>query len=254
MILKTLRNLASVLRKILAEAAAQGYMQSNPLAGGSIKLADLSPTTMRKSGRKIDPFNLREMDSLVGVASGQMRNLIEVWRWTGLRTGELIALRWGDVDFEGGVARITRNVVKKQEKQPKTANGIRDVELCRQAIAALRAQHVLTGQGSRVFVNRTTGLPLQASHEIYREWLKLVRKAGVRYRPPYQLRHTYASTLLTAGANIKWLARQLGHGDSTEMLFKHYGTFIRENARRGVDDLVDAALSETRQGSGRGDT
>lgn len=62
----------------------------------------------------------------------------------------------------------------------------------------------------------TTGLPLRMSNEIWSEWVKVIRRAEVRYRRPFQLRHTYASTLITEGANLKWLARQLGHGGESK--------------------------------------
>ena len=59
-------------------------------------------------------------------------------------------------------------------------------------------------------------------------WEPLLKRAGVRYRNPYQMRHTFASTLLTAGANPFWIATQLGHVDG-EMVFKIYGRWIPKN-------------------------
>ncbi len=49
--------------------------------------------------------------------------------------------------------------------------------------------------------------------------------AEVRYRQPYQLRHTYASTMLSSGENIHWLATQMGHRDAT-MILRTYGRWI----------------------------
>lgn len=240
--LKSLRNLATVLRKMLAEATERGYVDSNPIAHGRLNLSELVSPELRKAGSRVDPFTLVEMGRILAVSKGQTRNLIEFWRWTGLRTGEVLGLRWTDVDFAARVIRVKHNVVKGIEKAPKTRNGLRVVELCQPAVDALRQQQILTGHARRVFLNLATGLEMKVSHEVYREWRELVRRAGIRYRKPSQLRHTYASTMLTQGANIHWLAQQMGHGTSTEMLQKHYGKYIRENANTTVDDLATAIL------------
>lgn len=56
-----------------------------------------------------------------------------------------------------------------------------------------------------------------------------IKKAGVRYRNPYQTRHTYASMMLSAGENSLWVAKQMGHKD-TEMIIKNYGRWIPDTS------------------------
>ncbi len=74
-------------------------------------------------------------------------------------------------------------------------------------------------------------------------WLPLMERAGIPYRNPYQLRHTYASTLLTAGANPWYVAQQLGHED-VEMVFRTYGKFIREDYQKPKATLEGSELIE----------
>lgn len=62
-------------------------------------------------------------------------------------------------------------------------------------------------------------------------WLPIMARSGIEYRNPYQIRHTYASTLLTAGGNPWYVAQQLGHED-VEMVFRTYGKFIREDYQK----------------------
>lgn len=62
-------------------------------------------------------------------------------------------------------------------------------------------------------------------------WLLILARAGIPYRNPYQIRHTYASTLLTAGANPWHVAQQPGHED-VEMVFRTYGKFIGEDYQK----------------------
>lgn len=54
-----------------------------------------------------------------------------------------------------------------------------------------------------------------------------LRKAGVRYRNPYQTRHTFATKHISQGVNLFWLAAQMGH-KGPEMLFRHYGRYLKD--------------------------
>ena len=120
--------------------------------------------------------------------------------------------------------------VTRVSKQPKTAAGIRDIDLSLDAISALNMQKAVSFlEGGKVWMNPRTGEPWGSDAQIRRTlWEPLCKRAGVRYRNPYQMRHTYASTLLTAGSNPFWVASQLGHVD-VEMVFKVYGRFIPKN-------------------------
>ncbi|MEG0317944.1 MAG: tyrosine-type recombinase/integrase [Comamonas sp.] len=66
-----------------------------------------------------------------------------------------------------------------------------------------------------------------------------MERAGIKYRNPYQIRHTYASTLLTAGANPWYVASQLGHED-VEIVFRTYDKFIREYFQKPKPTLQSA--------------
>ncbi len=62
-------------------------------------------------------------------------------------------------------------------------------------------------------------------------WVHTIKRAGIRYRNPYQTRHTYASMMLSGGENIMWVASQMGHVD-TEMVMKTYGKWIPNDASK----------------------
>lgn len=108
-------------------------------------------------------------------------------------------------------------------KAPKTAAGIRTVDLNSDAMAALKAQKSISMlRGSRVFLNPRTLEPWETDAQIRKSaWLPIMKRSGIEYRNPYQIRHTFASTLLTAGANPWYVAQQLGHED-VEMVFRTY--------------------------------
>ena len=118
-------------------------------------------------------------------------------------------------------------------KSPKTAAGLRVVDLNADAVAALIAQKPISiKRGQRVFLNPRTLAPWSTDAQIRKTaWLPIMERAGIKYRNPYQIRHTYASTMLTAGANPWYIASQLGHED-VEMVFRTYGKFIREDFQK----------------------
>lgn len=101
------------------------------------------------------------------------------------------------------------------------------------AIEALNAQMKYTFDNEqRAFHNPRTNQPWETDHQIRRTaWVHTIKKAGIRYRNPYQTRHTYASMMLSGGENIMWVASQMGHVD-TEMVMKTYGKWIPDDASK----------------------
>jgi len=86
--------------------------------------------------------------------------------------------------------------------------------------------------GGRIWLNPSTREPWTTDAQLRKTlWQPLCKRAGIKYRNPYQVRHTYASVLLTAGHNPWYVAAQLGHED-VEMVFRTYGKFIREDYQK----------------------
>ena len=98
---------------------------------------------------------------------------------------------------------------------------------------ALNAQKPLSQlRGERIWLNPRTLEPWSTDAQVRKTaWLPIMARSGIDYRNPYQIRHTYASTLLTAGGNPWYVAQQLGHED-VEMVFRTYGKFIREDYQK----------------------
>lgn len=229
---KTVSNILIPLRTVIEQALNDEYIKSNPL--DKIIIAKLLSKETSKSDFKVDPFNKQEIAAILAAAHNpQIKHLFQFAFFTGLRTSELIALEWDDIDFKHGLVHVRRAVVKKQVKGPKTSSGERKVMLLPPAIAALELQKSYTlNIGKRVFHNPRTNQPWETDHQIRRTaWIHTIKKAGVRYRNPYQTRHTYASMMLSGGENIMWLAEQMGHVD-TEMVIKTYGKWIPDDSAK----------------------
>ena len=238
--LKSIRNTLIPLRHVLEQALNDDLIQRNPL--GKVVLDKLVDKGQAESDYEVDPFDEIERAAILDQAKGQARNLIQFAFYSGLRTSELIGLEWGDVDWINGTVRVQRAVVAgKLKKRTKTKAGMRDVLLLPPARQALEAQKDFTFlQGGRIFHHPITHKPYVTDDEIRRNaWTAFLRLAGVRYRNPYQTRHTYASMLLSNGENPLWVAKQMGHVD-TEMITRTYGKWIPDrNSKNGYQLVGD---------------
>lgn len=242
---KRLHNLLIPLRQVCDRAVEDEQIPSSPMHGQYIDGTS--------SDHQPDPFTREEIAALVRAAPAGLGNMVEFACWTGLRTGELIALAWGDVDFIGGQLRVTRNFAGGVTKPPKTPAGKRNVDLLQPALAALERQKALTFLADgRIFTDPLTGEPWAGDSAIRKRWITLLKKAGVRYRRPYSTRDTYASQLLSAGENPMWVARQMGHRD-WQVLRRSYAAWIDEDAAGGlaIRNTLDTGTATKRQQPGR---
>lgn len=236
---KAARNLLTPLRSVFEDALNDDLIESNPF--DRIALGKLLRQSSKASDYEVDPFTQAERDALLRAARADEQPMMAFWFATGLRPGELMALRWDRIDWIGKKVRIDLNLVSKTEKGPKTEAGIRDVELNAAAIAALTAQKPASFlAGAHVWLNPRTNASWEADAQIRKTlWQPLCTRAGVRYRNPYQVRHTFASSLLTAGENPWYVAGQLGHVD-VQLVFKVYGKFIPQDYQRPASRLQRA--------------
>lgn len=205
----------------------------------------------------MDPFSPYKQQAGLGALTGQARNAMQFALWTGLRTSELDALDWGDIDWreEVMVSRIMTQAGKGKAETNKTAAGRRSVKLLRSAMEALKAQKAHTFVAdAKVFQNPRT-LERWAGDGPIRKtmWVPAMKKAGVRYRRPYQTRHTYASMMLSAGDHPMWVAKQMRRTDWT-MIARVYRdgcpmqTLRREKAELAVCGTGNKQLSAHSRG------
>lgn len=217
---KRIYNILIPLRNALILAVEDGLMTANPIANWYPKIKETAKDD------DIDPFDMAEIGAILHHCDGQIKNLFQFAFWSGLRTSELIALEWRDIDWLHGTVMIRRAYVRGEVKPPKTAAGKRDLTLLEPALEALKRQKIITKGYDHVFLNPRTMAPWAGDGAIRKTaWIPALKAAQVRYRYPYQTRHTYASIMLSAGENPLWVAGQMGHADVT-MIFKKYGRWI----------------------------
>ena len=227
--MKTIRNALIPLRAVIITALVDEIIDKNPL--DHIFLSKLVDKETSESDYEVDPFDKKEISAILNNAEGQIRNLFQFAFFTGLRTSELIALEWGDIDWIHGQVNVDRAFVSGEIKKTKTKAGKRQVLLLPPALEALKNQKVFTFMaGKRIFHTPFSKQPWSSPFQIrHAAWLPLLRRSGVRYRNPYQTRHTYASMMLSNGENIMWVAKQMGHAN-IETVIKVYGKWIPDSS------------------------
>lgn len=222
---KTVRNLISPLRMTLADAMNDGLIEFNPI--DRIDIDRCVNLTAKKSEYEVEPFDQAEVAQILE-AAGEYKALFQFAFATGLRTSELIALEW--VDIKSDFVHVARaQVVGQKVKGTKTKAGTRTIELSSAAKSALL---LIKGRKGRVFIDPITEASYNDDQAIRKAWRKVLTASGVRYRNPYQTRHTYASTLLSAGSNPWQVAALMGH-KTVDMIFKHYGRWIDQKFTQG---------------------
>jgi integrase len=153
--LKRISNLLLPMRGMYDQALDDGLIAVNPFVGWTAKKVEAP-----KEGDDVDPFTQAEVAAILKSCEGQIRNPFQFAFWTGLRTSELIALRWEDVDLVNGMVSVRRAKVRKKIKVPKTRAGRRTVILLKPAADAIAAQRAHTQlAGADVFLNPRTGEP-----------------------------------------------------------------------------------------------
>ncbi|WNL39304.1 site-specific integrase [Halomonas sp. PAMB 3232] len=209
---KRISNIISPLRAALDDAMHDELIASNPLAAWHYR--KIEPP---KESDDIDPFTAEEQAAILAALPSDCLPLVQFAFWSGLRTSELVALEWGDIDWRQKRCRITRAITqaaKGTAETTKTTAGTRTIDLLPRALEALNKQKALSllHPSGRVFLNPRTGEPWAGDQAIRKTlWTHALKRAGVRYRRPYQTRHTYASMMVSAGEPLAWVSKQMGH-------------------------------------------
>jgi len=243
----TIRNIIAPLREMLNHAVEDGILPSNP----ATRIGRFYRGKIEQEAKKFDYLNREELAHLLRITEESYPNyypLILCAARTGMRQGELFALQWGDIDFEGRFIEVRRSFHKGQVSSPKSGR-VRRVDMSKQLTQVLMglrdirlAEMALKGKDleptALVFCNRDGGY-LDSGHFYSRVWQPLLRKAGLRHIRFHDLRHTYASLLIQQGESLAYIRDQLGHY-SIQMTVDIYGHLVPGANREAVDRLDDA--------------
>ena len=206
-------------------------------------VADVERPTVPNSG-DIEVFSPEEVRALMRAAASEQDAAIYLTAaFTGLRRGELLALRWCDVDFAGHVVRVRASYAEGQLTTPKSGK-VRSVPMAPDVatvLAALGQRASWTADDDLVFVG-PAGTFLDG-RALRRRYITAVRRAGLRHLRFHDLRHTFGTRMI-AKADIRRVQEWMGHADiQTTMKYLHYVPREKEAALVAAAFAVESPAS-----------
>jgi integrase len=227
---KTIRNVLSTVHSICELAVRRRWCSTNPC-----RFVDAPAAPEAEDIRYLTQPELERLLQQ-GVASDSWwrleRTLYLTAAMTGLRQGELIGLRWRDIDWLGQRIRVRQTYVRGEFKAPKSRRGRRGVPMAIRVARELEAyflSSVFQGDDDLVFANPSTGGPLDRS-KVRKRFQAACRRAGVRVVRFHDLRHTFGTRVAASGdVSLRTLQEWMGHRDpKTTLIYADYQPDPRE--------------------------
>ncbi|MBO0575143.1 site-specific integrase [Clostridium botulinum] len=227
-----IKNLNKLLKSFLNYAVGEGYILKNPCSSKRIVI----PGESEIHERKIEIFSDEEINTLkIALKDHRLKFLILLALGTGLRQGELLGLKWVDIDIDNKQLKVERSIkqvsiissdgtrkYKTIVQSPKTKNSIRTVPIPSSLIVDLKEHGKLQKQEKLKcgnFYNDTdyvftteTGKTMNARN-VTKSYERLLKKAKIPYKKFHSLRHTYATKLFEVNVPLKTVQMLLGHSD-----------------------------------------
>lgn len=195
---------------------------------GMIKLLPLMKLSAANYARTVPPTP-EETSRIIAVSPPHLVRVVIMGAALGLRVGgsELLALTWDKVDLVEGVVRVDTS--RKNKMSP-----WREVPIREDILPLFQKWKEEDEENGLAHLVTYKGKPVAS---IKKSWATALKNAGItRNVRPYDLRHTFATQLLSAGTDVGTVAELLGHS-SPQMLFKHYQHVLTEQKRRAVESL-----------------
>jgi integrase len=239
---RTVKYTHSVLRRAMKQATRWGMIARNPC-----DYAD-APKVQRE---EIRPLDREQTRLLLRAAEGErLEALFVLAVHTGMRPGELLGLKWQDVDFEAARLRVNRALSDGEFTPPKRTKSRRSIDLTAGSIAALRAhrkrqleemmQKTGLWQDYGLVFSSSVGTPL-SHRNVVRAFKDLLRHAGLPETTRlYDLRHTCATLLLSCNVHPKYVQELLGHASIAQTLdtYSHVLPGMRGGAASAMEDAL----------------
>ena len=235
---KTVRNIHQIISSAMKLAQEQKLISTNPADGCALP---------RLEHRELQPLPVEQLQSFLREARDS--GVVELYYLelaTGLRRGELLGLKWEDIDLERGDLRVRRQIARINgevvEAPLKTKNAYRTLPLAEDTIGVLEAQRKKTGSSQWVFPS-TTGGPISPDsvlHMLHR----VLKRAGLPRVRFHDLRHTFATLALQNGVDVKTVSGMLGHFSAGFTLdtYAHVTTASQRQAAKTMGGILSGSL------------
>jgi len=242
------------VHRVLSEALKQATLWQ--LAPRNVCDAVEAPKARRTDIKTIGPGEVRELIEAALAEDSPYGDCAVLALHTGLRLGELLGLRWEDVDLERGHVRVRRSLQhlpgqEREFREPKTARGRRTIPLGATAISVLERlrrrqieERLASGPGYKneaLVLATSVGTPLNGGN-VRRAFYRITSRLGLAPLRFHDLRHTHATLLLARGVHPKVVSERLGHASIGLTLdtYSHVLPNLQEEAIRDFDAWISA--------------
>lgn len=235
---KTVRNINQVISSAMDFAKDQKLISSNPTDGCALP---------KLEHKEMKTLPVEQLTSFLREAKESgVFELYYIELATGLRRGELLGLKWEDIDLVQGSLRVQRQVARINgevvEAPLKTKNAYRTLPLSADAVGVLQEQRKKSGSSPYVFPSPTGGpiSPDSVLHMLHR----VLKRAGLSKVRFHDLRHTFATLALQNGVDIKTVSGMLGHYSAGFTLdtYTHVTEDMQKEAAKRVGGLIAQAV------------
>lgn len=232
----TLNTCKAILKEALELAILSRIIVYNPLSMVSL------PKFENKYNS--NPFNMEDMQLVVSSAKSSFRNLLGLAFATGMRGGEIIALKWSHIDFINQTISIEDNHVSGRVQTPKTKQSKAVIDLPHEAVSFLKDQQLKTGLREYLFYNEKTNKPYMYETNINRLFQKHLKSINLEVRGFHQIRHTFASLKLSYYERIEWVSFMLRHKSPDFTRKVYYKYLPRKKEKRVIFSMDSVAQIE----------
>jgi integrase len=257
----TLRLIRAVLSSLLTEAVEDGIIIGNPALALFRKKKAAHQLSLAEQQAKICPFEDDHLRHFLTTAATEEPEFSPYWTLLalgGLRPSEGLGVQWVDLDLAALAIQVERTIQKDGSPKPPKDGEARTVDMHRDLVPVFRRlerarkEALLRAGGSwdehaYVFATRT-GRPWDLAN-LGRAFRHVLKVAKLPHHRPYDLRHTYATSLLAEGVPMTYVAAQLGHAKPTTTL-RYYSHWLPKEGRRYVDRLLAERPTPARDGTG----
>lgn len=236
----TVQHIHRLLRKALHQAVRWEIIEKNPADGVD------APRVQRKEMCALDREGLAGL--LCALRGTKLYLPALIAATTGMRRGEILALRWSDVDLDAGTLRVARSLEQTGAglnfKEPKSRYSKRTISLAKATVDALKVHRTLHDTGpDGLIVCRPDATPYPPN-QLSAEFHRAAHNADFAVRF-HDLRHTHASNLLRDGVPVNVVSRRLGHSEPSITLnvYSHVLPGMQEEAAAKVDEMMAEVLA-----------
>ena len=190
---------------------------------------------LNDENEEINPFNKDEIIKILNSTTGNLYYFIVIMVYTGMRPGEIISLIWNDIDFDKKRIAVDKTTVNGKVGDVKTESSVRYVDIIPVLEDELKNLYKETGNNKYLLLS-SFNKPFYSHDIIAKRFKELLMDINIKERKLYNLRHTFASMMISQGQNILWVSRMLGHKD-VSITLKVYTKFIKENDDERLNNL-----------------